>query len=66
VTNDIVQHLVTVDILKDHIVMMSMNDHLSHAADIRVVEKRGECGLAQSPDLLGCIFRSLICGSLWG
>lgn len=39
VTNDVVEHLAAVDILGDHIIMMLVDDHLAHAADVGVVEE---------------------------
>lgn len=37
-TNDIVQHLTAVDKLEDHVIVVRMDDHLPHPADIRVVQ----------------------------
>ena len=37
--DNVIQHLTSADILGDHIVVMLMDDHLAHAADVRVVEE---------------------------
>jgi hypothetical protein len=37
VADDVVQHLSSIHVLKDHIVVMLVNDHLSHSTDIRVI-----------------------------
>jgi len=50
--NDIIEHLSTVDILKDHVVVVLVDDHLSHAADVGVVEEHGEGSLSESANLL--------------
>ena len=41
VADNIVQHLAAIDIFEDHIVMMLVDDHLSHPTDVGVVEKHG-------------------------
>ena len=51
-TNNIIEHLSTVDILKDHVVVVLVDDHLSHAADVGVVEEHGEGSLSESANLL--------------
>lgn len=50
--DDIVQHLTAVDVFKDHIVMVLMDDHLSHTADVRMVKKHGESGFSKGPYFL--------------
>lgn len=37
--DDVVQHLTSTDILENHVVVMLMHDHLSHATNVRVVEE---------------------------
>jgi len=37
VTDDVVQHLSSVHVFKDHIVVVLVNDHFSHSTDIRVI-----------------------------
>lgn len=37
--DDVVEHLSTVDVFKDHIIVVRMNDHLSHTADVRMVQQ---------------------------
>jgi len=56
VTDDVVEHLTTVDIFEYHVVMMLMDDHLTHAADVRVMEEHGEGGLTESAYFFGSIF----------
>ena len=59
VTDDIVQHLTSIDILKNHIIVMLVDYHFSHATYVGVIEKHGKGSFAKSPDLLGGIFGSL-------
>jgi hypothetical protein len=35
--DDVVQHLSSVHVFKDHIVVVLVNDHLSHSTDIRMI-----------------------------
>ena len=37
VADDVVEHLAAVHILEHHVVVMLMDDHLSHSADIGVI-----------------------------
>jgi hypothetical protein len=37
-TDDIIQHLSAVHVLEDHVVMMLMDNHLSHPTDVRVMK----------------------------
>lgn len=39
--DDIIKHLPAADVLRDHIIMVLVHDHLAHAADVRVVEEHG-------------------------
>jgi len=39
VVGDVVEQLVAVNVLGNHVVMMLMNDHLAHAADVGMVEE---------------------------
>jgi len=39
VADDKIEHLSTIDILKDHVVVVLMDNHLTHAAYIGMVEK---------------------------
>lgn len=59
-TDDIVEHLATIDILEDHVVVVLVNNHLAHATDVGVVEKHRQGGLPERADLLrgilGCLF----------
>ncbi len=35
--DDVIEHLTAVDILKDHVVVMLMDDHFAHAANVGVM-----------------------------
>jgi len=37
VTDDVVQHLSSVDVFENHIVVMLVDDHFPHAANIRMM-----------------------------
>ena len=37
--DDVVEHLAAVNILEYHVIMMLMNDHLTHAADVGMMEE---------------------------
>jgi len=37
--NDIVQHLTTIDIFRNHVIVVLMDYHLAHATDIGMVKK---------------------------
>lgn len=63
VTDNIVQHLTSIDILENHIVVMLVDYHLSHATYIGVIEKHRKGSFAKSTNLLGGIFGGLArCG----
>lgn len=66
VADDVVQHLTAVDILEDHVVMMLMDNHLTHPTYVGVVEEHGEGSLTDRSDFLGSVLRGLFCDSLWG
>lgn len=36
--DDVVEHLTAVDVFEYHVVVMLVDNHFSHAADVRVVE----------------------------
>ena len=61
VTNDVVQHLPSVNVLEYHVVVVLMNDHFSHATDIRMIEQHRERGFAEGADLFGGIPGGLTC-----
>lgn len=54
-TDDIIQHLSTVDVFEDHVVVVLVDDHFAHSTNIRVIEEHGEGSFAESSDFLGCI-----------
>ena len=59
VSDDIVQHMTSIDILENHIIVMLMDYHLSHATYMGMIKKHGKSGFSKSTNLLGCIFGSL-------
>ncbi len=59
VANNVIKHLTTVDILKDHVVVVGMDNHLPHAAYIRVMEEHRERRFANGSNFLGGVFRGL-------
>lgn len=64
VADDIIKHLTAVDIFEDHVVMMLVNNHFAHSADVWVVEEHREGSLAEGADFLGSILGSLLCSRL--
>jgi hypothetical protein len=52
VADDVVEHLTAVDVLEHHVVVMLVNDHLTHTADVRMVEEHGESSLSESSNFL--------------
>ena len=63
VTDDVVQHLTAIDILENHIIVMLMDYHFSHATYVGMIKKHGERSFAKSSDLFRGIFGSLArCG----
>ena len=65
VADDEIEHLPAVDVFEHHVVVVLMDDHLAHAADVGVVEEEGEGGLAQGADLLRGILGCLFCEAVW-
>lgn len=39
VADDVVEHLATTDVLEHHVVMVLLDDHLAHAANVGMVEE---------------------------
>lgn len=64
VADDVVEHLTATHVLEDHIIMMLMDDHFAHAADVWMVKKHGEGGFADGSDFLGGVFGGLLCEGL--
>ena len=64
--DDVVEHLASADVLEDHVIVVLVDDHLSHAADVRVVEEHGQRRLAESADLLRSVLRCLLGGRFRG
>ena len=63
--DDVVEHLTPVDVFEDHVVVMLMDDHFTHAADVRMVEQHRESSLPDGADFLGSVFRCLLSDGLW-
>jgi hypothetical protein len=53
VRDDVVEHLAAVDVFKDHVVVMRIDEHGFHAADVRVMEEEDDGGFADGASLLG-------------
>ena len=64
--DDVVEHLASADVLEDHVIVVLVDDHLPHTADIRVVEEHGQRRLAESADLLGGVLGCLLGGRFRG
>lgn len=62
--DDIVEHLSPAHVLGHHVVVVLVNDHLTHAAYVRVVKQLGKSGLANRSNLLGSILGGLFGRSL--
>ena len=58
-TDDIIQHLTSIDILENHVIVMLVDYHFSHATYVGVIEKHGKGRFAKGPNLLGGIFGGL-------
>lgn len=58
--DDVVEHLAAVDVLEEHVVVVLMDDHLAHAADVRMVQQHRQRRLAQRADLLRGILGRLL------
>ena len=41
VADDVVEHLAATHVLEHHVIMMLMDDHFAHAADIGMVQEHG-------------------------
>ena len=59
VADDVVEHLASADVLEDHVVVVLVDDHFTHAADVRVVEENRQRRLTEGADLLGGVFGRL-------
>lgn len=55
-SDDIVEHLTTVDVFEDHVVMMLVSYDFSHSADVGVVEEERERSFTDCTDFFGCVF----------
>jgi hypothetical protein len=61
-TDNVIQHLTTIHVFEDHVVVMLMHDHFTHSTDIWMVEKHGEGCFAECANF----FRGVFCGLLGG
>jgi len=55
--DNVVQHLFAVEVFENHIIVVRMNNHFSHAAYIRMMQTHGECRLAERAKFLAGILR---------
>jgi hypothetical protein len=63
-TDEVIQHMGAIHILEDHVVMMLVNDHFTHAANVWMMEKHRDGGLTQGLNLIGRVCRRLFGDSL--
>lgn len=54
-TDDIVQHLPSVDEFEHHVIVVRVHDHLPHPADVRVMQQERDRGFPDRPRLFRCI-----------
>ena len=52
VADDVVEHVSTIDVLEDHVIMILLNDHLAHATYVGMVEEHRDRSFAKDADLL--------------
>lgn len=50
--DDIIEHLTSIDILENHVVMMLMNDHLSHTTYVGMIEEHRKSGFTYCSNFL--------------
>lgn len=60
-TDDVVEHLPSVDVLRDHVIMICVYDKLSHATDVWMVQEHAQRRFADRSDLLRGVLRRLFC-----
>lgn len=69
-TDDIVKHLTTINVLGNHVIVVLMNDHLTHTADIWMMEEHRQSSFTKGTNLFRSILGSLasdsVCGSSIG
>jgi len=53
--DDVVEHLTTVNVFENHVVVVLVDNHFAHSADVGVIQEHGEGGLAEGSDFLGCV-----------
>jgi hypothetical protein len=63
-TYNVIQHLDIADILKDHVIMVFMDNHLVHCTDVGMVKESREGNFMWGSDFLGCIFGGFGCDIL--
>jgi hypothetical protein len=57
-TDDIVEHLATIDVFEEKVEMTLGDDDIPHCTDIRVSKESDNCGLPDSANLTIFIFGS--------
>lgn len=62
--DDIVEHLSSAHVFGHHVVVVLVDDHLTHTADVRVVKQLRKRGLSNRPGLLGSVLGGLLGCSL--
>ena len=68
VTDNVVEHLPTVDVLEHHVIVVLMDYHFSHTAYVRMIEELRESSFTKGTNLFGSILLSLLCDRIcvWG
>ena len=51
-TDNIIQHLTPIDVFEYHVVVMLVDDHFAHAANVGMVEEHGESRFANGTNFL--------------
>ena len=60
-TDDVVEHLASVDILEQHVPVVVCPDNIAHAADVRVVGQCDDCCFSCCADLLAVFCSFALC-----
>ena len=51
-TDDVVEHLPAIDVLEHHVVVVLVDNHLTHATNIRMMQKHGESSFTNGSNFL--------------
>lgn len=64
--NDVIKHLSSIHIFKEHIPMVVCSNHITQATNIRMVEQGDNGGFSGSADLLGVVISLFVASTLVG